>query len=536
MASPSSIDDSLPARITPSCPPTTSEVLHAAWNHDVAAIKKLLDEPGKASAQDPTTGETPLHAAVRSCGRSRSRSSPATPANDDGDDEDERNKQEAAAKATVHELLLWGGIWNDVDDHNETPGCVAHRLGQTALYNLCVEAGVRAEMLFGLLDGYQELESGSEADDEDMAEDEAPAAHVELDTDGMDDKLEDGDEAPDLVAANQFALDLAEMGEEVVGEGTDELAEPSFQPPKPDTDAEVKSEKYLRSKLTYSNGKLVDDAGNGVMMAWETEIMRRSVHALVPNKSAGKRILNIGFGMGIIDSMFAATKPARHHIIEAHEEVLSHVDSPDSTFGGKWEASGSELGAYKVHRGRWQDVVPILLERGEVYDAVYFDTFGEDYSQLRKFFTEYIPGLLESDGVFGFFNGLGADRQICYDVYTKVVELHLTDAGMDVEWEEIGVDLEGLEEAGKGEWEGVKRRYWTLDSKSFPGNLGSVFNSPATLTRLYLRIPAADLHLFGLKKTTLDPSLDAPNHDTQKRRTSVDLLLQQRKLAHYLHD
>lgn len=526
MASSTSIDDSLSARITPSCPPTTSEVLHAAWNHDVAAIKKLLDEPGKASAQDPTTGETPLHAAVRSCGRR-----PATSSDNDGDDEQ-------AAKATVHELLLWGGIWNDVDDHNETPGCVAHRLGQTALYNLCVEAGVRAEMLFGLLDGYQELESGSEADDEEMAEvaqDEEPAAHVEVDTDGMNDKLEDGDEAPNLVAANQFAQDLAEMEEEI-GEGTEEEAEPTFQPPRPDTDAEVKSEKYLRSKLTYSDGKLIDDAGNGVMMAWETEIMRRSVKALIPNETAGKRVLNIGFGMGIVDSMFAATKPVRHHIIEAHEEVLSHLDSPDSTFGEKWEASGSEAGAYKVHKGRWQDVVPILLERGEVYDAVYFDTFGEDYSQLRKFFTEYIPGLLESDGVFGFFNGLGADRQICYDVYTKVVELHLTDAGMDVEWEEIGVDLEGLEEAGKGEWEGVKRRYWTLDSKSSPSRIGSVSISPAALTRLYLRIPAADLHLFGLKKIPLHPSLDAPNHDTQRRRSSVDFVLQQGNLAHYLHD
>ncbi|KAF3762582.1 hypothetical protein M406DRAFT_92969 [Cryphonectria parasitica EP155] len=423
------IDDSQAARITSSCPPSTSEILQAAWDHDVAAVSKLLDKPGKASVQDPTTGETPLHAAIRSCG-------PATSTPSD----------EAAleqAKATVSELLLWGGIWNDVDDHNETPGCVAYRLGQTALYTLCVEAGMRAEMLFGLLDGYQELSSGSEADDEDMAEDEEPA-HVEVDTAGMNPELEDGEDAPDLPA------------------------EPTFSPPENGTESEVKSEKYLRSKLTYSDGKLVDDDGNGVMMAWETDIMRRSVDALIPEHAPGKRILNIGFGMGIIDSMFADTKPARHHIIEAHEEVLAHLDEPESTFGANWEASGPEEGAYKVHKGRWQDIVPVLLERGEIYDAVYFDTFGEAYSQLRKFFTEYVPGLLEADGVFGFFNGLGADRRICYDVYTKVVELHLTDAGMDVDWQEIDVDLQGLEEAGKGEWEGVKRRYWTLDKYRLP--------------------------------------------------------------------
>lgn len=443
MASTSTVDDSLSARITTSCPPATSEILNKAWQHDVQAIKKLLDAPGKASLQDPTTGETPLHAAIRSCG-------PAV--------RDANAEELEKAKATVSELLLWGGIWNDVDDHSETPGCVAFRLGQTDLYNLCVEAGMRAEMLFGLMDGYEELSSGSEADDEEMADgevEEEEPVHVEVVTQRMADKLEDGEEAPELVQTGE--AEVIEVVEE---------EEPRFNPPKPDTETEVKSEKYLRTKLTYSDGKLVDDDGNGVMMAWETDIMRRSVDALIPGNTPGKRILNIGFGMGIIDSMFTETKPTRHHIVEAHEEVLSHVDSsPDSKFGAKWEASGPEKDAFKIHRGRWQDIVPILLERGEIYDAVYFDTFGEDYGQLRKFFTEYIPGLLDQDGVFGFFNGLGADRRICYDVYTKVVELHLVDAGLDVAWQEIDVDLKGLEEAGKGEWEGVKRRYWTLDSK-----------------------------------------------------------------------
>ncbi|KAJ8126947.1 hypothetical protein O1611_g6694 [Lasiodiplodia mahajangana] len=76
--------------------------------------------------------------------------------------------------------------------------------------------------------------------------------------------------------------------------------------------------------------------------------------------------------------------------------------------------------------------------------------------------------MLDEGGVFGFFNGLGADRKVCYDVYTKVVEMHLTDVGLDVEWNELDVDMKGLEEEGKGEWEGVKRRYWTLDKYRLP--------------------------------------------------------------------
>ncbi|KAL2154459.1 hypothetical protein VTH82DRAFT_3135 [Thermothelomyces myriococcoides] len=469
-------DDSISARISPTCPPETQRVLTAAWAHDLAAIKKLLDEPGKASVQDPTTGETPLHAAIRSCGRP--------------DDDDDPADLEAAAKV-VHELLLWGAIWNDVDDRNETPACVAHRLGRTDLYNLCVDAGVRAEMLFGLMEGYEELASADGEEEEE--EDEGEGAEViDLDAPAGTDTVvvgEDGDEAPQLVnveptnGQNGTTTGKAngeENGEEEKEEeeGEDkqeeeeedqmETEEPRFQPPKTDTEAEVTSEAYLRSKLTYSDGKLVDDDGNGVMMAWETDIMRRSVEALLPNKEPGKRILNIGFGMGIIDTMFAETKPSKHHIIEAHPEVLEHISRPESKFSAAWEESGPAPGAFKVYKGKWQDVCQQLLEEGQVYDAVYFDTFGEDYSQLRKFFTEFIPGLLDGQGRFSFFNGLGADRLVCYDVYTKVVELHLADAGLDVDWEVIDVDMSNLAEAGKGEWEGVKRRYWTLDKYRLP--------------------------------------------------------------------
>lgn len=430
--------DSISARISVDCPPETQQVLTAAWSHDVAAVKKLLDTPGKASCQDPKTGETPLHAAIRACG----------PPSEEDDPEDLE-----AAKKTVYELLLWGAIWNDVDDHNETPGCVAQRLRRTELYNLCVEAGVRAEMLFGVLDGYEELGSDGGEEDEEMGD---ANGHVEA--------MEDGEEAPELVEVDENAAQ-EEAAEQEEGDEEETDAQRAFQPPNIEGDVDVKSETYLRSKLTYSDGKLVDDDGNGVMMAWETDIMRQSVDALLPGRPEGKRILNIGFGMGIIDIMFAETKPTKHHVIEAHPEVLEHISSPNSKFGSSWEESGPEPGAFKIYQGKWQEICLQLLQEGQVYDAIYFDTFGENYGQLRMFFTEFIPALLDENGIFGFFNGLGADRKICYDIYTKVAEMHLADAGLDVDWKEIDVDMKELAEAGKGEWEGVKRRYWTLDSK-----------------------------------------------------------------------
>ena len=431
------MDDSIEARISSECPVETQAIVRAAWRHDLPAIKPFLTGPGKASCSDPTTGETPLHAAIRALG-------PAT-------ESDEKDKAEAEAVKTVEHLLLYGAIWNDADDNNETPGCVAWRLGRKGVYEVMVRAGMRAEMLFAILDGYEELGSEGEEEEEEDGEDNNEVADGEAEAE----------------------TDANENKETKTEDVTSTEPEPASE------DAP-----YLESKLTLVDGKLVDAAGNGVMMAWEKDIMRRSVDAMLGDGAAakGKRVLNIGFGLGIIDSMIAATQPARHHVIEAHPEVLARIDaasaaaagdSDDSDdhageFGAAWEATPTvEPGAYKIQRGRWQDICPKLLAEGELYDAIYFDTFGEDYSELHRFFTDYIPGLLDDQGVFGFFNGLGADRRICYDVYTRVVEMHLSDAGLDVAWQDVNVQLaeDGLDTAGKGAWEGILRPYWTLESE-----------------------------------------------------------------------
>lgn len=434
---PPTIDDSMPTRISSDCPQDTRDVLYHVWGHDLDGLKKLLDSRSKASAQDPKTGETPLHAAIRACG-------PAGPESKDSEDGEDGCVEEA--RAVLQELFFSGAIWNDVDSNNETPGCVAYRLGRKPLYEMCVDAGVRAELLFSLMDGYEELSSGSDAEEEEDEEaTEKDGASGEQNGDAMDTT----DDQPQPEEDQQEAA--------------------RFVPPDA-KEKTVTSSEYLSSKLTYDSSKLLDADLNGVMMSWETDIMRRSVSALLPDTTnqTGKRILNIGFGMGIIDGMFASTNPSRHHIIEAHPSVLEHVSQPESKFGPAWEKSGPEEGAYKIWPGKWQEIVPRLLEQGEVYDAIYFDTFGEDYGQLKMFFMEYVPGLMDQEGRFSFFNGLGADRQVCYDVYTKVVEMHGADAGLDIEWEMSDVDMEALKEDGKGEWEGVRRRYWTLNGKFYP--------------------------------------------------------------------
>lgn len=481
----------------------TQEILLAASNHDLDALKPFLRVPGAASVQDSETGFTPLHAAIAACGHAsphtadNSTKSIHGPVNGTTNgrshestetmDEDEEVDIEKA-KATIKELFLSGAIWNDLDMNNETPGCLAWRLGQKELYELVVEAGVRAELLMNLMGGYEQL---PDEDDDEEEEEEA------------DTIIEDSAEHPTNTdpSANTAPLQPA-------------------QNPETSQYQDVTSEAYLASNLTFTPSKLLDASSNGVMMSWETPIMELTAKLLAP--TPGLRILNIGFGMGIIDRLFAATAPAAHHIIEAHPDVLAQLQAAPNSgeeresmgereednfafFGPSWLQKGA--GNNVLHEGKWQDIVPKLLEEETVFDVIYFDTFGEDYSQLKTFFTEYVIGLLAPDGRFGFFNGLGADRRVCYDVYCRVVELDLCDAGLDVEWVDVDVDMtdgegkdgmrdghQGLGKEGEGEWEGVRRRYWTLEKVRFDLPFGETF---IVLANNFLVSPS-DLYVFGI--------------------------------------
>ncbi|KAL2060200.1 hypothetical protein VTL71DRAFT_9595 [Oculimacula yallundae] len=444
---------------------TTQSILLHASNHDLQALKPLLRVPGNASVQDPETGFTPLHAAIAACGPVSSQST-SNGQNGSGGDVKEKVEGEEVeeevdiekAKKVVEELFFSGAIWNDLDSNNETPGCLAYRLGRMELYEMCVNAGVRAELLLGLMGGYEELE-GEREDEMDEDEDLVEGFEVvEGEGNGHGEEVVGGD----VVGGSNGTSATPKPSEHSLAVGP---AEEHILSQDPATKKDVNSADYLSSTLTFTDDKLLDSDNNGVMMAWETSIMRRTVDLLLPPLTPGARILNIGFGMGIVDRMFRDTKPARHHIIEAHPSVLEKLSGKDSDFGVQWEQS-VEAGAYKIHAGKWQDICPLLLQQGEVYDAIYFDTFGEDYSQLKLFFMDFVPGLLAPEGAFGFFNGLGADRRVCYDVYTKVVEMDCLEAGLDVEWTEVEVGKLGGE--GEGAWEGVRRRYWVLEKYRLP--------------------------------------------------------------------
>lgn len=323
-------------------------IISASQRHDVGALKILLQN-GSANVRDPATGTTPLHAAIAACNKS---------------DRREIEGLEETAINVVELLLQNGAIWNDLNKNDETPGCIALRLGLMKIYNMMVDAGVRAELLFGR---FEELGLGEIMSDVKSNEHEVATG-----------------------ARLQERLETYEDGKGEVD------------------DVSISNQLYLKSELRYETGMLLDSSDNAVMMDWETHIMTRHSETLLP--IPGLRSLNVGHGMGIVDTAILDRNPAEHHIIEAHPQVLQRLK----------ETGWYEKPNVKIHEGRWQDVLPKLAEEGITFDAIYYDTFAEDYQALKVFFSEWVVQLLDSQGRFGWYNGLGADRQICYDVYTKV--------------------------------------------------------------------------------------------------------------------
>lgn len=127
---------------------------------------------------------------------------------------------------------------------------------------------------------------------------------------------------------------------------------------------------FLASRLSFvedQDGKerCVDVDGGLVMAAWETDIMQKTAAMLCKDQKIGFSVLNIGFGLGIIDGFFQSYKPERHVIVEAHPDAIAHARSK-----GWDQKPGVEL-IFK----RWEDVIEELGD----FDVVYWDTFAQNY-------------------------------------------------------------------------------------------------------------------------------------------------------------
>ncbi|KAL9111194.1 MAG: hypothetical protein Q9227_004271 [Pyrenula ochraceoflavens] len=439
------------------------EILLAATNHDLKALKRLVEawpaeltEDGilAVNVQDPDTQFTPLHAAIAACQEGepvrKENQDPEVPVKDLEREDDHNcavNSCFSSAKDTVEYLLENGAQWEKLDSVLRTPGCIAWQLGDKGkdLYNTMVRAGTISVLLLNKLDADTDAEKEGfiELDSTDGEEELNDAA--QNGTNGMA-SIEDGaSEGGQKKSSEGKTNGLNGHHEDTSG------LELKSQDP-------ISNQQYISTPLTATETSLLDTHGNGIMMSWETSIMHRTADILL--HTPGLRFLNVGFGMGIFDTYVQnhSNKPSEHHILEAHDTVLQRIRAE-----GWYEKPG-----VTIHEGRWQDVLPRLVMEGKSFDAVFFDTFAESYSEFRTFFSENLLGLLDSgdDARWSFFNGMGADRQIVYYVYQNVVDCELREAGYKATFEEMDVPREVLDD--DKEWQGVRRKYWVIDRYRVP--------------------------------------------------------------------
>lgn len=206
--------------------------------------------------------------------------------------------------------------------------------------------GVRAEMLKAV------LEAQSEHDDVDMEEDQ-----------------EGGDK-------NESKEDIVEL----LDEEEDDNAQAG-----PSTASNNKA--FLSSKLRFEGSakdgdeRCIDSEGNGVMMGWELPIMQGTARILCANREdldaeEGLAVLNVGFGLGLVDQELQKYKPKRHVIIEPHPDVLEYARSK-----GWYEKPGVE-----IYEGTWQEYLK-AFEAGEVqaeFNAIYVRSFTQSLRKLAN--------------------------------------------------------------------------------------------------------------------------------------------------------
>ena len=328
--------------------PNVLRMLQACATGDLGTIQALVSEnPLYACQQDDTTGQSPLMVAS------------------------------AVGNLTlVQHLLEAGAPWNAVDRKGQCAGNFATDAQQWDVVNLLVEWGTRSELILGTAQRAQQnnLETNHNSNNNN----------------------------------NNIGIDSTTSGSSTIPEAH----QPSTKPD------------YLQQPLRYNAdaSALLDADNDAVMMEWERPLMQAHAQIMMETVSLPpsdttttatatyykKRVLNVGFGMGIIDTALQELGPSLHIIIEAHPDVHKHM------LAKGWDQKPN----VRICFGRWQDVMPQLIQQGVVVDAIFFDTYGEHFMDMEDFHRGMGNILSKPNGIYTFFNGLAPDNLFFHGVGT----------------------------------------------------------------------------------------------------------------------
>jgi len=140
---------------------------------------------------------------------------------------------------------------------------------------------------------------------------------------------------------------------------------------------------YLeRSLVIKENGDIYDEYNIPVMMGWEKPLMEEQGKIICSN---GGDILNIGYGMGLIDTVIETQKINSHWIIEAHPGIQKIM----------LQQGWLKKPHVKSLFGKWQNICPYLPK----FDGIYIDTHDEYLLDFHK----NVHQIMKPNGIFSFF-------------------------------------------------------------------------------------------------------------------------------------
>jgi hypothetical protein len=136
---------------------------------------------------------------------------------------------------------------------------------------------------------------------------------------------------------------------------------------------------------------------------------------------AGGVVLNVGYGIGIIDThieQFGRSRGMKaHHIIELNKQAFERASI--------WRKSSEHADTIFLHQGDWKDVLYRLKAQGIQFDGVAYDAFPLEEQDLHRDFIPFFELLMrlklvkEKTGIITFYldskDGLGKN----FIEYTK---------------------------------------------------------------------------------------------------------------------
>ena len=149
---------------------------------------------------------------------------------------------------------------------------------------------------------------------------------------------------------------------------------------------------YINTPVTFENDGVWYD-GVPIMNGFEKPLIDFIADSIVHR---GGSVLNIGYGSGFFDKRVQEIGVRVHTIMECHPNVVANIDAPFAT----------------IYVGPWQEHIETLIENGQKYDCVFFDTYDFDGNSMEYEwfkFMEYAESLLNPKGKVSMFTWLGKD-------------------------------------------------------------------------------------------------------------------------------